>query len=376
MALQSQLFRGDAKLEAAAVSDPAHILPGARGPHVDKIQAALIQLDGAGIAQDAAYGPGTAAAVRAFKQKRQILNFQGKIDDIVGKKTMAALDTEMLAREQVVGAGAGGAGAGGAGASGVVRRGVNSLGGTTAPVAVSLPLDILVQFDGGDTSAEGTRNFQAEDNFKKEINTAAYLQTHQPVVPFIFVGGRGLTDQSSSAFLQVLALRQLFKNGVTIVVGGSVGALPALRAAEKLSFAKIKLDYVGIADGAFFESLGEVSLFGSFPPRVILPGDIVADRKENFFQTFGHNTLKDPRGPGGFMLGTEFHLPLSNFFTNIDMALSDAMVPVIFKFAITPFASSLPVRARKILFADPAHQAAGNASEILIQKEVRKRIKP
>ncbi len=99
MALLSQLFRGDPKLEAAAASDPDHIFQGAKGPHVAKIQQALIQLDGSAIAQDSSYGPGTAAAVRAFKTKRQILNFQGKIDDIVGKKTMAALDAEMAASE-------------------------------------------------------------------------------------------------------------------------------------------------------------------------------------------------------------------------------------------------------------------------------------
>src|SRR6476661_5320362 len=100
MALQSKLFRGDTKLEAAAVSDPAHILPGARGPHVGKIQQALIQLDGADITIDSAYGPATAAAVGAFKQQRGILNFQGKIDNIVGKKTIAALDSEMLLQEK------------------------------------------------------------------------------------------------------------------------------------------------------------------------------------------------------------------------------------------------------------------------------------
>lgn len=100
MALRSRLFGGDSKLEAAAVSDPAHLLPGSHGPHVGKIQLALIELDGAAIAQDSVYGPGTATAVRAFKEKRQILNFQGKIDDIVGKKTMSALDDGMLAKEQ------------------------------------------------------------------------------------------------------------------------------------------------------------------------------------------------------------------------------------------------------------------------------------
>src|SRR5437868_7583301 len=105
MALQSQLFRGDPKLEAAAVSDPAHIVQGASGPHVAKIQQALILLDAAAIAPDGVYGQATAAAVGAFKEKRQILNFQNQIDNIVGKKTMAALDSEMLALEAKGGGG-------------------------------------------------------------------------------------------------------------------------------------------------------------------------------------------------------------------------------------------------------------------------------
>jgi peptidoglycan hydrolase-like protein with peptidoglycan-binding domain len=98
MTLQSQLFRGDPKLEAAAVSDPAHIVLGARGEHVRKIQLALIQLDGAAIAPDGVYGPATAAAVLAFKQKRNIINraIQTTPDNIVGKMTIAAMDDELL----------------------------------------------------------------------------------------------------------------------------------------------------------------------------------------------------------------------------------------------------------------------------------------
>ena len=98
MALQSQLFRGDPELEKAAVSDSAHILPGARGPHVVKIQRALIQVAGAAIVPNGIYGSATAAAVADFKRKQQpqILNFAGKIDNIVGIKTMAALDAGML----------------------------------------------------------------------------------------------------------------------------------------------------------------------------------------------------------------------------------------------------------------------------------------
>lgn len=101
MALQSQLFRGDVKLEAAATSDPAHIAPGASGEHVRKIQQALIQLDGAAISQDGVYGPKTAAAALAYKKKRNIVNrsYQTEADNIVGKMTIAALDREMLGKE-------------------------------------------------------------------------------------------------------------------------------------------------------------------------------------------------------------------------------------------------------------------------------------
>lgn len=99
MALQSTLFSGDPLLEAAAVSDPAHIVPGARGPHVVKIQQALIKVGGAAIAADGVYGPATALAVADFKRKQQppILNFAGLIDNIIGIKTMAALDALLLA---------------------------------------------------------------------------------------------------------------------------------------------------------------------------------------------------------------------------------------------------------------------------------------
>lgn len=101
MALKSQLLRGDAKLEAAAVSSPAHIVPGATGDHVRKIQLALKQLDNAGLDPDGIYGQGTANAVLAFKQKRAIINrsYQTQADNIVGVMTMAALDAELAASE-------------------------------------------------------------------------------------------------------------------------------------------------------------------------------------------------------------------------------------------------------------------------------------
>ena len=106
MGLQSRLFAGDLKLESAATSNPAHILPGSIGEHVAKIQQALIALDGAIIEaselQGKRYGPSTANAVLFYKTKRNIINrsYQTQADNIVGIMTMAALDNEMLQKEQ------------------------------------------------------------------------------------------------------------------------------------------------------------------------------------------------------------------------------------------------------------------------------------
>lgn len=103
MPLLSQLFGGDAALEDAANRDAAHIMSGARGPHVAKIQMALNILDRAGISEDGVYGAGTANAVLQYKKKRAIINFsyQTAADNIVGRMTMARLDEEMLAQESL-----------------------------------------------------------------------------------------------------------------------------------------------------------------------------------------------------------------------------------------------------------------------------------
>lgn len=100
--LQSQLFSGDRKLEACAVEDSAHILQGAVGEHVSKIQAALYTVDDsvmdAGELSSKSFGASTAAAVLAYKTERNIINrsYQTQPDDIVGKMTIAALDKELL----------------------------------------------------------------------------------------------------------------------------------------------------------------------------------------------------------------------------------------------------------------------------------------
>lgn len=105
MALQSTLFGADRALQACLVDDRAHVTLDAAGEHVTKIHSALVILDNASIAVDelraGRYGPSTAAAVLAYKQRRQIINpsYQTQADDIVGKMTIAAMDREMLAVE-------------------------------------------------------------------------------------------------------------------------------------------------------------------------------------------------------------------------------------------------------------------------------------
>ena len=107
MPLRSEFFRSDVRLEGAASRDSAHVIPGARGPHVEKIQLALMLLDDARIATAElaadAYGPTTAAAVLAYKRRRRIVNERYQImpDSIVGRLTMAALDREMMGRQVV-----------------------------------------------------------------------------------------------------------------------------------------------------------------------------------------------------------------------------------------------------------------------------------
>ena len=78
MPLQSKAFKGDPKLENCLILDSAHVVPGASGDHVGKIQKAIIVL-GAGVITAAEvarqfYGNSTAQTVLAYKTKRNIIN--------------------------------------------------------------------------------------------------------------------------------------------------------------------------------------------------------------------------------------------------------------------------------------------------------------
>jgi hypothetical protein len=85
MPLRSQMLRDDRALQACLVSNSAHVVPGSHGPHVARIQSALLLLDKsfslpADELRTKHYGPRTAAAVLEFKRKRRIINFSGALD--------------------------------------------------------------------------------------------------------------------------------------------------------------------------------------------------------------------------------------------------------------------------------------------------------
>ncbi|MEZ5805295.1 MAG: hypothetical protein R3E51_17975 [Rhizobiaceae bacterium] len=101
MALTSVLFRECRELQMCAVSHAAHVVPGAKGEHVARIQKALDVLDDAVIDPEEirtrTYGKSTAAAVLAYKKARSVINrsYQTTADNIVGIMTIAAMDKEL-----------------------------------------------------------------------------------------------------------------------------------------------------------------------------------------------------------------------------------------------------------------------------------------
>jgi hypothetical protein len=106
MPLVSAMLRDNARLQSCLVNDSDHVTPGSSGRHVTLIHKCLLFLERAKLAQTdlsgALYGPSTAAAVLAYKQKRDIINraYQTSADNIVGKMTIARLDQEIARAER------------------------------------------------------------------------------------------------------------------------------------------------------------------------------------------------------------------------------------------------------------------------------------
>lgn len=111
MPLRSALFSDSKELQACLGSDAAHVVPGARGEHVARIQSALVRLRvlevGNAISEAGHYGPHTTAAILTYKRAFKIINrsYQNSADNVVGRMTIASLDHAIFVLD---GAGTGG----------------------------------------------------------------------------------------------------------------------------------------------------------------------------------------------------------------------------------------------------------------------------
>jgi hypothetical protein len=96
--LRSKLFSDSRELQACLVSDASHVVPGARGDHVARIQSALVRLrvlEAADASAEAGhYGARTTEAVLTYKRAFKIINrsYQNSADNVVGRMTIASLD--------------------------------------------------------------------------------------------------------------------------------------------------------------------------------------------------------------------------------------------------------------------------------------------
>ncbi|HEX8741947.1 MAG TPA: peptidoglycan-binding protein [Thermoleophilaceae bacterium] len=106
MALTSARFEGNERLERCAAGDfAARLTPGTKGDFVALVQQALMDLGESlpNFGADGGYGNETTAAVLSYKTRHDIRTDDGVLDGIVGPKTIAKLDEECTARDQVPG---------------------------------------------------------------------------------------------------------------------------------------------------------------------------------------------------------------------------------------------------------------------------------
>lgn len=275
-----------------------------------------MKLDGAVLKEDAIYGADTAAAVAAFKRKRQILNVQGRIDDIVGKKTIAALDAEMLALER---------GSGGGGS----RLGLNFIF-DDQPIA-----DVVVKFQGafseGDLEPDNVltgRRISVYTTLPGQAFGKAVLVNPLNGRMLIRVGRTTRTiGTASDPMFALVTVRFLailrsmgFQLGRVFIHGSSSGGRNAIDFAARLSAQKITPHFVAAVDAAFFQAdtpSRPESFFGNRPdtiPKFNLSAGGTPNR-HNFFQTLGNHSKLSLRGVlfTSGMAGEEIHGEVAGF---------------------------------------------------------------
>jgi peptidoglycan hydrolase-like protein with peptidoglycan-binding domain len=289
MPLKSDLFTTDltvrSRLQQCQDNDSFQIRQGETGDHISAIQTALFLLLpnlrlpdaelGDPVTKRGRYGPLTAAAVEKYKRthKPSILNVAGVIDRIVDKKTITYLDSELPS----VGSG----------------KTLPNLGPTPNPVAIeSVRVDVVIRIEGYDSISQAGKEISSED--ATEISKTAFQYPASGRLLWIirFHGGEGAQNPTNKILEQVAQARAKGRPGKITVDGGSAGGRVALEVAKRLTEQKIKIDYVGIWDGAFQLADRVDATFDvtTGEPVLLKTPLIIASLKENWFQSFG-NTL-------------------------------------------------------------------------------------
>lgn len=275
------------ELLGAANEDRFHITPGSSGDHVSKIQAALFAITSAQIDSDelgrSSYGKSTANAVASFKRTRTppILNYANQIDNVVGIKTMRALDQEM-------------------------KRIDGGLGKETNIKAQDIVVHILGQNPTSGIAGKKTSEGQLfvgvppTELFNKEVQTEAYLAKHEPLIHQQWNGGlpqfnTDPTDEIVDFINKTVAGLAPGTLGRVVLIGMSSGGRNAATVADKIKGRRL-FSYVAAIDAAFNDN--------SDPA---IRSTVSAARSENFFQTVGNNVLP----------GDEFHTSIPGFQRNV-----------------------------------------------------------
>jgi len=314
------VFKRNKKLNGCAVHDPDHISErdSPRGPHVLFIKQALNAWSAKQkppfppLANDEFFDAATGTRVELYKASHDppIINFAGKIDRIVGKKTVKFLDDELPPDI------------------------VPDL--PDVPVPTKTFVDVVVQFVGGvDTgvvldgsvlSRGNLTNYNTRTRTLVKIGRGSrHIRTDQPARNLIVeVMGKIRTQMNLPGI----------ERGIICVYGSSAGGRNAIELATVLERENFPLVYVGVEDAAFFPDetntvpdlpfiAGKVRNIPIFD-KAGLPKLEKTRTKINFFQTFG-NHAKQRKIGGPFrdliwtsgMDGQEIHGDIDGFTRQI-----------------------------------------------------------
>lgn len=280
-------FELNGKLKRCRAIDADHIgettLPALdrQGEHVALIQEALnnwafsaggrkdLVIKGTGITERR-FGPETAKSVVAFKTKLDIKNYQNKIDPIVGKNTIKWLDDYM-------------------------------------PYFPIRPLAPWVGFTDFVVRLIGGRDQEVVSN--QEVFANADLRRYiQPMRALVKIGRgtRLIRGEGEGQIATVVARIKAVKDAqtedskldVVCLYGSSAGGRNIIEVARRLTAAQIHINYVGVADAAFFDDDTSpptaADRFGHPRTPTFNGAGVTADSKQNFFQTWGNKVTYAP----------------------------------------------------------------------------------